>query len=261
MSRRAILNITSDKKQDNMMSATVSGGVINIAELNLTASNTVVGTLFSPTQRVSSQNAIGSFDPRADRNSSDTFAKGYKESVRIAIGGNSGWMWRRIVFETKSDPVTGPVSPFNAASATSSVTGYVRLVNQLTTTGMAACTQLLLKGDIGFDWHNPFEAKVDNERVKIHSDRVFTINNPTGFTTANQRFVKNYKFYNGLNKTLIYNDEESGKSELPQNWASSNRRSMGDLYVFDMFFCVAGASDVDARLTFTPQGTYYWHEK
>lgn len=262
MSRRRILNIASQKKIDNMLPASVStGGTITPGTFVATAGSTPVYCLFSPTQRNMAPAGItGGFtyyNSNSLRTSTTTYAKGYREKINIIYDNLSSWSWRRVVFSFKADPTLGPGSPFNISSVagTTNNLGYqtARQLNALTTTSVSAIQDMLFRGNFNVDWLSSVTAPLDHTRVKVHSDTIKSLQSPSG--TVNSY---NTTRYYPLNRTLTYVDDERGVGEQPFYWASSDPKSMGDLYVLDIFL---SASTTGGQLNFSPEGTYYWHER
>jgi len=64
-------------------------------------------------------------------------------------------------------------------------------------------------------------------------------------------------------KNIVYNeDEEGGAPDAFGSYTSViGRPGMGDLYVYDIVYNVIPSASGTTTLNFTPEGTYYWHER
>lgn len=251
MSRRHILNLTSRKKKDNMISIAVGGspGAISVAT-NYTA-------IFCPTARPLSTVANGTKDQESDRTQSETYARGVKERVNLAISGGNCWRWRRIGFSVKGffDLF---VSLQTAAYARSLTLGQVRPTNVdfSASADYTAFLGYLFDGTQNVDWFDIYNAKVDTDRVKLHYDKTYTFNpgNASGMT-------KVIKHWHPLNSSLHYGDDENGISESTIANASLGRHGMGDYFIVDFIQRATGAVGDGSAFIYDAETTYYWHER
>ena len=200
----------------------------------------------------------------------DTFSVGYKERVQVDIHGGGVWKWRRVVFTLKGDSLYDKgefigdwTQPFHskAIKQEDSPLGVdmVRLIAQPTSEQANAIRDLIWDGHEGVDWSSEFTAKVSTTRVKVLSDKTFSFNpgNESGMS-------KTYRFWYPTRKNLIYADDEYGGLVFDRGAAVSvdSRLGMGDLYVYDVAYAVVPSSgEPTASMTWTPEGTYYWHER
>lgn len=263
MSRRRILNITSQKKQDSMVPASVTGAGVITALVNgatVLSSATSNLFLFSPTHRIQSSPGLSnnfSFNPSAQRTSQTTFARGIKETVRLTWDNGTSWWYRRIVFQLRQDPGIvaptgyGPVSV--AQISASAVPQTARVTMQNPTPGVVQA--LIFKGVPGTDWNDDITAPVDHQRNRVMYDRTFSMNCPSG-TVTNRTF----KFYHPLNKTIIYNDDENNTGIGQTGYSATSSSPLGDIYILDVFKSASNPGTA-AQLLFTPECTYYWHER
>jgi len=57
-------------------------------------------------------------------------------------------------------------------------------------------------------------------------------------------------------------DEQGGTPRGPGSYVSvSGKPGMGDLYVYDIVYLAVPASGGSASMLWSPEGTYYWHER
>ena len=249
-SRRALLNVTSKKKQDNMLpyatnpdgsgGTPTSFGVPQSGGLflwNATARDRVPST--------------GDYNASSLRESDVCYMRGLKERIVLTPSDSVSWMWRRICFTTKGgNSVFTPIANYIETSR-----GWNRLlVNSAGSTTAVAITSYIFKGTVNVDWIDNMTAKVDTQRVKLMSDttRVIGSGNSVG------RFHRYNRWY-PMNKTLVYANDENGESETTDVVSTLGRQGMGDYYVLDIFKCADTATS--HVLDFNPEATLYWHEK
>lgn len=212
------------------------------------------------------------------RNSENVFFRGLAERV-ILQNGNVGDLYhRRIVFWsnerfTQGAPLQSLVAP----------TLYFRPLRPLVLAGAdEAIPKLLFKGIRGVDWAHYITAPIDTKRITLVSDKIKKI--PVKF--AAQNFGETdihavgsaiYKRSTFVNKTIPYDDEESGARDVERDeflsdagapWAARGGTSPGNLYVFDLFNVNASITtdiipedDTYQRPVISFDTTVYWHEK
>ena len=225
--------------------------------------------IFSPTMRWKRENA--DVNPSiATRESEDTFAVGFKETIRFATDTSSPWKWRRIVFSMYGTEIwqyplaTGAYTRVLPADNGNTLTnGPRRVWMQLdgATTDTAErlfvrqnVYQHLFAGELNVDWSNPFTAPIDANKVKLISDSTTSITSPNDAGT-----LKIVKRWHPFRKRIIYEDDTIGKQTSSHGWSAASRQSYGDIYIMDMFL---NADDAGANnLSFGSDATYYWHER
>jgi len=257
MTARRVANISSQKKQDNMLQwvptdPNLPGGAGTISEQVITAGAGQAAFLFCPSARP--------FQPtqndESDRNHKNTFARGYRETTQIRVNGGTPWRRRRITFSAKGmlgtfdSLVTGFTAEFFTLQTSS---GLVRQHTVLPVAMASAVRSVLFAGAENLDWFSPMTAKVDTSRVTLHSD-VMTVINPGNATGA----MRNIKQWYPLNKNLVYNDDESGAGTASASLSTQSKLGMGDFFVLDFYESALASTDSISVLN---QGTYYWHEK
>lgn len=257
---RRIANVASVKKQDNMSnwvpdSSVNPGGAGQFTQQAINPTAIPVGFLFCPTAR--------EFEPTqndlADRNAQTIYARGYREQTDLRLSGSQPYRWRRIVFSCKGLPdkflTQDPTFGTSYFSLQVSPAGYVRQSNVLPVNAFAIVNSVVFKGTISNDWISPMNAKTDTQKLTIHSDRSMVLNpgNQSGL-------FRNVKNWYPLNKNLTYSDDEAGTSISTSRFSSPyDRRTMGDLFIYDLFESISNVQD--SQLLVRHQGTFYWHEK
>ncbi|ASH99146.1 capsid protein [Giant panda associated gemycircularvirus] len=261
MSKRSVLNATSRKKRDTMLSYS-----------NVTAAAPSGGTTFStnPSILVGNQqyilpwvctardlsNASGGANiiiNRSERTSTVCYMRGLAENIRIQTTNGMPWMWRRVCFTLKGDYL------FNLSTSTALLFnetapgGMRRSVTNWA--GIGSLPELIFRGTANVDWNDYYSAPLDTSRIKVMYDRVRTIaaGNEEGCT-------RTYKQWHSMNKNLVYDDEERGDGEVGANFSTQGRQGMGDYYVVDFFLARTGSTSSD-QLSFNPEASLYWHEK
>lgn len=146
MTKRSILNLTSEKKRDKMLTLT-----------NSSASSQSGGTTYQQTPAIltggsstpavfawcatARGNNVAPGGPKgtkfdiASRTASDCYMVGLKEAIEIQVADGLPWQWRRICFTFKGGPTAAGYLPTGSATwspATIASNGYVRVLNQLT---------------------------------------------------------------------------------------------------------------------------------
>lgn len=189
---------------------------------------------------------------QATRTNTTCYMRGLKERCEVTCNSGMPWQWRRICFTTKGVFFT-PANGFAPNLLTSN--GYVRIVNEVFGDFKAALYNILFKGSRNSDWTDPLIAPHDNSRVTIMYDK--TVNLASG---NDEGFIRMYNRWHGMNKNLIYSDDESGGSMDMADFSARGKAGMGDYYVIDLFRPRTGSS-ADDQLLFQPNSTLYWHEK
>lgn len=265
MSKKSILNLTSVKKRDTMMAFNQSSSSTNpsAGRVTITAGDGAdgyTGILWCPTARDNTQTNAGLpgnvFTP-ATRTATNCFMRGLKESIEVQTSTGLPWQWRRIVFCAKDPQYFSPaVAPYLETS-----NGYARLLYK--NTGGSANDQLLknnlrtivFKGSINSDWSDILNAPIDTARIDLKSDVTTIISSGN----SNGKLRKFDRWY-PMNKSLVYDDDESGGGESPSVYSVQDKRGMGDLYIWDIFVSGIGGTSSD-QITFDPAATLYWHER
>jgi len=209
---------------------------------------------------ISNAGASGGRFQQATRTSSSPFYIGLKENIEIQCNTGMPWQWRRICFTMKGQPLvlnsqTSPV--FNIAAETQN--GWVRVMNQVPgnpgQNPAYGMYQVLFRGVINGDWVDPMTAQVDTTRITLKYDKTVTL------ASGNEDgFIRNYKRWHPMMKTLVYDDDEVGGAMSSSSYSTEGKPGMGDYYILDQFRARQGSATTD-QLTVRPSSTLYWHEK
>jgi len=265
MTKKRILNATSRKKVDNMISYS------NVTTANPQGSGTYAntGAVMPATQTyvfpwcATARNldtslgaAKGTVSDVATRTSQTCFMRGLAENVEITTSDGLPWQWRRICFTFKGVAFVNGISGTGQSLALETSSGYVRVVNTAYGTNPISVIQgTLFRGAAGVDWSNIMTAPTDNTNITIKYDRTVTIaaGNEDGM-------IRNYRMWHPMNKNLVYNDDEQGGTEAVSAYSTTGKPGMGDYYVFDFFQPRTGGTS-SSVLRFEPSARLYWHEK
>lgn len=256
MTTRRVLNVSSTKKRDLMLSYSNVISPRNDANTSYALSPAFLQAVTGPTQNLfafawcaTARNSTTTTEP-TDRNSLTCYMRGLKERIEIQTNSGVPWQWRRICFTRKGAWFT-PSTTFTPYSYTSN--GYVRVVNQVPASSTLFAD--LFDGANTIDWNDVFAAKVNNNLVSVKYDKTVSIQsgNASGI-------VRVFSRWHGMNSNLTYADEEYGGDDSTAAYSTLGRKGMGDFYVVDLFQAGVGATSSDI-LRFNPHATLYWHEK
>ncbi|AVK87310.1 putative capsid protein [Termite associated circular virus 2] len=269
MSRRKILNISSEKKKDTMLTWTNLQGSVGVetpgpAKLappspdNLMTEYCVV---FSPTHRGAtfSSGSHGSKYYKQLRTSSLCYWRGIREVVTLKTDGPGAWEWRRICFTMKGEDLyTGDRYSFDLGTSP---------VARITSDGMKRAffssenalrtRDAIFDGNRNVDWADVITAKVDTELITPLYDRRMLIRSGNEAGT-----VRIKKCWHAMNKNLQYDDDENGESMLERYYSTEGKPGMGDYYIVDLFQAVVPQQNVTpTNLYVNIEATAYWHER
>lgn len=265
MSKKRLLNTTSRKKRNGMLSwsnSTPAAASRTVAQGAAYVNSTGAFFVFSPTmQTLDAQSTVQN---PASRTATTCYMRGLSEHIRIQTSSGVPWFHRRICFTQK-----GP-NPFTASSTTDTPTqtynpyldtssGIERLWFNIGINNMSNSQQnmwgLLFKGQVGKDWDDLITAPVDNSRLSIKFDKTWTLQ--SGNTNG---VVRERKLWHPMNKNLVYDDDENGDIEQSSYYSVDSKAGMGDYYVIDFIQPGTGATQTDL-LQISANSTLYWHEK
>lgn len=188
------------------------------------------------------------------RNKREIFWKGFAENIRFDTNSPNPLLVRRIVFSTPYRiELAGPVND-NTTQPTRVVSNgkhYIGLGNGPKNVDML---ELLLAGKNQQDWNDPMTAKVDTSRVKVHSDR--TLNIRSGNTGDAYR---QFKFYDRINRKMVYDDEENANTVDPSGWAATAYG--GNLQNIYCAYILLNLGSLNMNPNIYQMRTAYWHEK
>lgn len=272
MSRKAVLNTTSKKKRNGMLSYsnTSSTGAsqtvqVGSAFVNGASAGSSVGLfLFSPTCMDLTSPTSHIVSQEAGRTSRVCYMKGFSEHLRIQTSSGLPWFHRRICFTAKginpfNSVSTGdtPTNPYSVYVETSS--GLERLwfnqnVNAMGNTS-AAQLSILFKGVANQDWNDYILAPIDTSRITLKYDKTKVIKSGNASGALVER-----KLYHPMNHNLVYDDDEQGIAEASSHYSVDSKAGMGDYYILDIVQPGVGATSADT-INIVANSTMYWHEK
>lgn len=272
MTKRTVLNVTSRKKQDTMLSFTNTDGAgasttVKAGSLFVNGSTGYAMSVFCPTARsLATAGATNTVTDTNDRTAVTCYMRGYKENVRVQTSSPLPWLWRRICFTTKGPFFFAGVTntdgtaynqtylPYSDTSIGMSRKWFNMQVNNMPQT-VAQYNGVIFKGAAGLDWNDVITAKVDNSRVTVKSDvtrRITTGNNSGHFSER--------KLWYPMNKNLVYDDDEIG-GQMQTAYASTDAKAgMGDYFIVDYLVPGVGGAASDI-INLNATATLYWHEK
>ncbi|AMH87680.1 capsid protein [Pteropus associated gemycircularvirus 3] len=263
MTNKRILNVTSHKKKDNMCnySNTTPANPGGSTTYSSNAAVLVGGQTYifpwiasaRPGGDVSSNPGVGI--EMSNRTSNVCYMRGLKEKIQFQTSTGMAWQWRRICFTAKGNRFYQNDSAGYRWSLLTSA-GVVRVVNNIAGTAQGSSfVDAIFDGQNGVDWVSPFTARVDRDIFSVKYDKTTIIQsgNDTGV-------MRNYNRWHAMNKNLVFDDDESGDSEIVGRYSNIGKQGMGDYYVIDIIAAGTGSSSAD-QASFQPEATLYWHEK
>lgn len=268
ISRKRILNVSTRKKQDTMLSF-----YGDARESNPTAQGPIVipasdgGSCIAwmPSVRLPAENpalAQPTVFDSSTRTSTEIYMRGLKERIEIQTDSSEPWRWRRIVFSFFGKDIlqyAGIASSEMGRLDLLTSNGYARFNAKLSPSADVVVNSVhsqlnnkVFKGRLNIDYDNVMNAKTDSNEVKIWYDRTRMI------TSGNDSGVlKQYHLWHSFNSKFIYDDFEFGGETAGRGFSASNRNSMGDVYVVDYFEPLSATGN----LRFWPNASLYWHER
>lgn len=268
MSKKRILNITSTKKRNGMLSYTntASTGASQAVGPGPAYVNGVGSGFFLWNATAQDLSHVGGGEntvaQEAARSATSCYMRGLSENIRIQTSSGLPWFWRRICFTTRgrffeNSPLDTPTQATRTFQDTS--TGMQRLYFNIDVNATPNTKNnldgVIFKGAKGVDWNDFITAPVDTRRVTLKYDKTRTLRSGNANGT-----VHDAKLWHRMNKNLVYDDDETGDSESSSYLSTSSKPGMGDYYVLDIIQPGTGGTSTDAILLQT-NSTLYWHEK
>lgn len=201
----------------------------------------------------------------AVRNASDIFAVGYKERVLLTINGGGTLMWRRVVFYLKGEDLRQAMDSSEAGNIPQQLYnqttegGCRRVIGPLegTTNAREELQAYMFRGQMDLDWNNELTAPLDTRRITVKSDRTMTIR--PGNDTGASRL---YKFWYPIRRTISYEDDLESDVVGDRPFSTAGLRGIGDMYIMDAMSFVTDQTEAPySSYTFSPEGSFYWHER
>lgn len=196
------------------------------------------------------------------RTATTCYMRGLSDKLRIQTSSGVPWFHRRICFTYKgSDPFrttyTGDTGGNQSYIETSSGMQRLWFNAQINNTPnyLNNINSVIFRGAQGVDWSEFITAPVDTRRVTLKFDKTWTMQ--SGNTSG---IVRERKLWHPMNKNLVYDDDESGTTEVTSYFSVDSKAGMGDYYILDLFSAGTGAPGTD-QLRIDCTTTLYWHEK
>lgn len=269
MSKKRILNATSRKKRDTMLTwsnTTNSGAARSPAVGPLFVNGSQLGTfLWVATARDLTPGTTGGLATVANessRTASTCYMRGLSEHIRIQTSSGVPWFHRRICFTSKGQSLVSPLAGDTGAlfpyleTSNGMVRPFINITIDSTLQNYRNnLFNVVFKGQEGVDWNDIVSAPLDTRRISVKFDKTWTLH--SGNTNG---IVRERKLWHGMNHNLVYDDDESGLTEAPAFYSTDSKAGMGDYYVLDLIVPGTSATSSDAiRLETT--SSLYWHEK
>jgi len=264
MGRRSILNVTSTKKMDTLMTVTAAGTHVVNMQPGTTASG-VSATLWSPTALMLASPNVSSVSARTAHT---VFWRGIQENISLKTDTSDPFSWRRIVVELDTpppdtvvpfakyvsrsdDPTFGGV-PAQPSLGMTGVQSYFRTGVLLTDTENSALQDALFRGVRNIDWVDATLASVDRQyRVLYDKTRVFRSPNDAGT-------IRQQRLWHGLNKNCQYEDAERGAVSIGSEFPALSRKGLKNIFIWDQFNTLP-SGEMNIQLQYVSKR--YWHEK
>jgi hypothetical protein len=268
-SRKAILNATSAKKRNTMLSYTntaATGAVQAVAPGPAYVNGNATGKFLFMVTAMDLNDTTGSPNLRinqAQRTSTTCYMRGFSEHLRIQTSSGLPWFHRRICFTAKNPYLTttnaadSPTFPYLPYIETTN--GMQRLMfnqvgNNMSSTN-TTIENFIFRGAVNRDWNDPLIAPLDSARINIKFDKTWTYRSGNAVGT-----VKEQKLWHPMNKNLVYDDDEAGSTENTSYSSVLDKTGMGDYYIYDIFTPGTGGTATD-QIAIVPNSSLYWHEK
>lgn len=264
MSTRSILNKTSRKKRDTMLCLSNTTPTVPSGSTNYLTAPAVLNAggvyLFPWIATWRDNGGQGTIYDDAVRSSTTCYMRGLKEKINLVSNDGTQWLWRRVCFTYKGGDFYGKTANGYTLAAQNAY-GFQRVVNDINNAGSAGqplrteFLNVMFRGGNGRDWNNVFSAPLNTTRISVKYDKTTSISSGN---SAGKNMIFNR--WHGMNKNLVYDDDEDGVETSPGAASTGGKPGMGDYYVLD-FFQSGPASSSGSQLVFAPEATLYWHEK
>lgn len=265
MSRKRVLNLVSRKKRNGMLSwsNTLPTGASRTPAIGPAYINGASNGIFvwSPTmQSLVTGSVSNEFIDSSDRTSTTCYMRGLSETIRYQTSSPLPWFWRRICFTMKAVLAPASTAPINTERPYVDTSNgierfWLNLQVNDSNTYLTNVYALIFKGAVNQDWTDPIIAPLDSSRITVKYDRTITLKSGNSVGTVGEK-----KFWHGMNKNLVYDDDEQGSSTSTSYQSVTSKAGMGDYYIIDIFAAGAGGGSGDI-LRIDANSTLYWHEK
>ncbi|AXL65880.1 putative capsid protein [Giant house spider associated circular virus 1] len=252
MSRKRILNVSTTKKRDTLMSydvarsqngpAIVSSGSVERWTTNLLN--------YLPT-------SFSSADDDYRRTKNNVYFRGAKLAWNFDMSDSSPWEIRMIAFWGSDGTITAnPQSRFYTTITPTGGSPYQ--VNGLLPVLPGSVPDLrmtLFQGTEGTDWFDAMIAPLDVRRNKIIIDKRMTLRSGNDVGS-----FKRMNLWVPANKMVRFNNDENGSDVDKTSGIPSGLYSPDCLYYVTLYK-QRGAADTAAQLLVSCNATVYWHER
>lgn len=264
MTRKAILNTTSRKKRNGMLSFTstaTSGGGLNLAPyLGAAYVNASTNGMFLWNATAQSLDAQSVIPNQASRTATTCYMRGLSEHLRVSTNSGIPWFHRRICFTTKSpfqntDTSGTLVRPTYLESSAGVQRLWFNATNNANSSDVNEIYGRVFRGQNGLDWNDALIAPTDPTRISVKFDRTWVYKSGNQVGTHKER-----KVYHAMNKNIVYDDDESGDAELQSYNSTQAKPGMGNYFVMDIIQALQGGTSSDI-LRIDSNATLYWHER
>lgn len=271
MTKKKILNVTSEKKRNGMVSMsntsdTGSSRALAVAPLFVNGNNGNAVCVFNATAQDMNINDSGNIGSKANtstRTATSCYIRGLSEHLRIETNSAVPWMWRRIVFRTKDAFFSSTAKTATEVAApqfwTDTSAGMERVWFNLLVNNsgprIAQMESLIFKGQPARDWNDAISAPTDNLRITVMYDKTRIIRSGN-----NSGVLLTPKMWHGYNGTLVYDDDEDGGAITSAYTSTDSNAGKGDMIIVD-YFVSSSASVATDQLKLQSSSTLYWHER
>nr|QJB18609.1 MAG: capsid protein [Genomoviridae sp.] len=269
--RKSILNVTSRKKKNAMLAysnSTATGAAAAITPNSLTIDATTNATILwcATAQDLTSNNGgpLGAVSQQATRTSTTCYMRGLKENLRVTTSSGLPWFHRRICFTYKGDIpfqeyASGDTPTLNQTPYVDTSNGISRLLLNMNKNAAANTRNewesVVFRGANGVDWNDQLIAPIDTTRITLKSDKTYR------YFSGNQSGVfKEIHAWYPMNSNIVYDDDESGSTEVTSYYSVDSKAGMGDYYILDYIRSGIGGATSDL-LNLNVNSILYWHEK
>lgn len=271
MTKKRILNVTSEKKRNGMVSMsntsdTGSSRALLVGPLLVNGNNGNAVCVFNATAQdmyINNSGNVGTKANTSTRTATSCYIRGLSEHLRIETNSSVPWMWRRIVFRTKdaffagtTKTATEVVAPvFFADTSSGMERPWFNLLVNNSQPRLSELENMIFKGQPQKDWNDAISAPLDNQRVSVMSDKTRIIRSGN-----NSGVMLTPKLWHGYNGTLVYDDDEDGGAINSSYTTTDSNAGKGDMIIIDYFISSAASTTTD-QLKVMSSSTLYWHER
>ena len=200
------------------------------------------------------ENSTGQRGSKMDtslRTSETIYAVGLKERIQLETNNSAPWEWRRICFTSKDD--FNQPDPDTSDFFRRTSNGMVRLLRA--ENGNPYMHDELFEGARNVDWLSAITAPLSRKYYSIKYDRTRVLR--SGNQAGN---LFDFKLWHGMRHNIVYKGEQEGESMTDSSVSVEGKAGMGNYYIMDIFRKHGDNDDV-SQLKFTPESTFFWHEK